>query len=239
MDVASRDEAGSSLGVGRKIGPRGLRVVVLAVGLTLCPTALPLAGFGPSTAHADVYSWVDGEGVIHLTNVRPNANFKPYVAEDSEGFGGERPIVMAMPGGRKRVLYRVNVSRFDDIFRRAAEHYRLPFAFLKAVAKVESNFNPRAVSHAQAKGLMQLIDSTAAAMRVADPFDPEQNIFGGARYLRVLANQFDGNMALVAAAYNSGPARVRRLGRIPRIRETQRYVRRVLQMYRHYRGRGS
>ena len=85
---------------------------------------------------------------------------------------------------------------------------------------------------------MQLIDSTAAQMRVDDPFDPKQSIFGGARYLRILANQFDGNMALTAAAYNAGPRRVQRLGRIPNIRETQRYVRRVLQMYRHYRRNG-
>ena len=231
MNETARDGSqGALLPVGTRAAGRALMVVGLTLGSAL---------MGSGIAHADVYSWVDNEGVIHLTNVRPNANFKPYLSDDSEGFGGERPIVMAMPGGKKRVLYRVDVSRFDAIFRRAAEHYRLPFAFLKAVAKVESNFNPKAVSHAQAKGLMQLIDSTAADMRVADPFDPEQNIFGGARYLRLLANQFEGNMALVAAAYNSGPDRVRRLGRIPRIRETQRYVRRVLQMYRHYRSRGS
>ena len=193
----------------------------------------------PTPAHADLYSWVDDQGVIHLTNVRPNANFKPFQTDDTAGFGGETPIEVELPGGKKRVLYKVDVGRFDAIFLRAAKHYKLPFAFLKAVAKVESNFNPRAISHAHAKGLMQLIDSTASAMKVEDPFDPEQNIFGGARYLRLLANQFDGNMALVAAAYNSGPERVRRLGRIPRIRETQRYVRRVLQMYRHYRGAGS
>ncbi len=203
----------------------------VGLGLVLCP----------GLARAELYSWVDDSGVIHLTNVRDNANanYQPYQSREGEGFGGQKPIEVTLPGGKKRVLYKVNVTRFDTIFERAAKHYRLPFAFLKAVAKVESNFNPMAVSHAHAKGLMQLIDSTAAAMKVEDPFDPEQNIFGGARYLRVLANQFDGNMALVAAAYNSGPDRVRRLGRIPRIRETQRYVRRVLQMYRHYRSRGS
>ncbi|MEL7372283.1 MAG: lytic transglycosylase domain-containing protein [Myxococcota bacterium] len=203
--------------------------VLVALGLVLWPVAV----------RAELYSYVDDSGVIHLTNVATNANHKRYVAEDADGFGGEAPVVVELPGGKKRVLYKVHVSRFDPIFRRAAKHYKLPFAFLKAVAKVESNFNPKAVSHAEAKGLMQLIDSTAAQMKVQDPFDPEQNIFGGARYLRLLANQFDGNMALVAAAYNSGPARVQRLGRIPRIRETQRYVRRVLQMYRHYRGAGS
>ena len=188
----------------------------------------------PSAARAELYSWVDRDGVIHLTNIGPNANYRPYAGNDVEGFGGQKPVVLIVPTGRPRVLYPVNVSRFDPILHEAADHYRLPFAFLKAVAKVESNFNPRAVSRAQAKGLMQLIDSTAASMSVEDPFDPRQSIFGGARYLRILANEFGGNMALTAAAYNSGPARVKRLGRIPRIRETQRYVRRVLEMYRYY-----
>lgn len=198
---------------------------------------LVAAGLGlavPSVARADLYSWVDRAGVIHLTNVGPNARYRPYTGDDAEGFGGQKPVVLIVPTGRPRVLYPVNVRRFDSILHEAAAQYRLPFAFLKAVAKVESNFNPRAVSRAQAKGLMQLIDSTAESMSVEDPFDPRQSIFGGARYLRILANQFDGDMALTAAAYNSGPRRVQRLGRIPRIRETQRYVRRVLEMYRYY-----
>lgn len=206
-----------------------LRGLWAGLGLCLC-----LGWVVPSAAHAELFSWVDSEGVIHLTNVKPNADFRPYTGEDAEGFGGQQPVVLVARTGVKRVLYPVNVNRFDSILREAADHYRLPFAFLKAVAKVESNFNPRAVSHAQAKGLMQLIDSTADSMSVEDPFDPRQNIFGGARYLRILANQFDGNMALTAAAYNSGPERVKRLGRIPNIRETQRYVRRVLEMYRYY-----
>ena len=204
-------------------GARRLAVVGVALGL-----------FAARPAAAELYSWVDDEGVIHLTNVRKNADYKPYRGEDAEGFGGEEPLVLIVPGGKERVLYKVDVSAYDDLLREAAAHYRLPFAFLKAVAKVESNFNAKAVSHAHAKGLMQLIDATAADMDVEDPFDPRQNVFGGARYLRILANEFDGNMALTAAAYNSGPKRVKRLGRVPRIRETQRYVRRVLQMYRHY-----
>ncbi len=205
-----------------------LRLTISAViaGVVLCAYGAP--------ARAELYSWVDPEGVIHLTNVPPNANFQRYQGEEAEGFGGEKPIEVFYPGGKKRVLYKVNVTRFDDTLRAAAKHYALPFAFLKAVAKVESNFNPRAVSRANAKGLMQLIDDTAARMGVQNPFDPEQNIFGGARYLRILANKFDGNMALTAAAYNAGPHRVVKKGGIPNIRETQRYVRRVLQMYRHY-----
>ncbi len=171
---------------------------------------------------------------MHLTNARPSAKYQPYRGDDAEGFGGEQPLVWLLPNERQRVLYPVDVDRYDDLLREAAAHYRLPFAFLKAVAKVESNFNPNAISHANAKGLMQLIDDTAARMKVDDPFDPRQNIFGGARYLRILANLFDGNMALTAAAYNAGPERVKRASGIPNIPETQRYVQRVLQMYRHY-----
>jgi len=200
----------------------------------ICSALAVLIFLLPSSAWAELYSWVDDEGVIHLTNVRRNANYKPYVDDNAEGFGGEQPLVLNVAAGKKRVLYKVNVTRFDALFREAANFYKLPFAFIKAVAKVESNFNPRAVSHAKAKGLMQLIDSTAADMDVEDPFNPRQNIFGGTRYLRVLANQFDGNMALTAAAYNAGPHRVKKLQRVPNIRETQRYVRRVLQMYRYY-----
>ena len=189
-------------------------------------------------ARAELYSYVDEKGILHLTNVRTGSRgrngWKVYRDSEAEGFGGQKPVVIEV-NGRKRVVYPVNVTRFDDLFRQAAEHYRLPFALLKAVAKVESNFNPRAVSHAKAKGLMQLIDSTAEQMKVKDPFDARQNIFGGARYLRFLANLFGGDMVQTTAAYNAGPDRVRRAGGVPNIRETQRYVRRVLEMYRHYR----
>jgi transglycosylase-like protein with SLT domain/uncharacterized protein DUF4124 len=206
----------------------------------------PIAGFSllalllsAGSAHADLYSWVDDEGVIHLTNLKPKAAeagvFKPYESSDAEGFGGQPPLVQVIEDGQERVLYPVNVTRFDELIQKAAAHYRLPFAFIKAIVKVESNFNPRAVSHKEARGLMQLIDSTAEKMNVADPFDPEQNVFAGARYLRLLANMFEGNMALTAAAYNAGPDRVLKTKSVPNIRETQQYVRRVLTMYRHYR----
>lgn len=191
---------------------------------------------GSRAAHAELYSWVDEEGVIHLTNVPPRGGqYRPYDGDDAEGFGGDKPLVLTAPTGGDRVLYPVDVTRYDDLIREAAEHYRLPFAFIKAVVKVESNFNPRAQSPKAAKGLMQLIDGTAGDMNVTDSFDPRQNVFGGARYLRLLANMFDGNMALTAAAYNAGPDRVLRKKTIPNIEETQQYVRRVLTMYRHYR----
>lgn len=192
----------------------------------------------PFEPRAELYSYVDDDGVLHLTNLsadkRARVRWKIYNGGGPEGFGGQKPVILEFEGAR-RVAYPVNVTRFDALFKEAAEHYRLPFAFIKAVAKVESNFDPKAVSHAQAKGMMQLIDATAERMKVRDPFDPRQSVFGGTRYLRLLANAFDGDLVKTTAAYNAGPDRVRRAGGIPNIRETQRYVRRVLEMYRHYR----
>ncbi|MGF1509577.1 MAG: lytic transglycosylase domain-containing protein [Myxococcota bacterium] len=203
-----------------------MRVAWVMLGLLALGTATS------SPAKAELYSYVDDTGRLHLTTV---ASPRKAPAADPEGFGGQPPIVIEVQG-TPTLAYAVDVTRYDDILERAARHYRLPFAFLKAVAKVESNFNPRAVSSAEAKGLMQLIDETASSLEVEDVFDPEQNVFGGARYLRILANRFDGDLKLVAAAYNAGPERVERLGRVPNIRETRRYVQRVLQMYRYYLG---
>ena len=118
---------------------------------------------------------------------------------------------------------------------RAALYYQLPPELIWAVIKVESNFDPRALSPANAHGLMQLIPSTAERMMVQDIYDPRQNIFGGTRYLRVLANLFNGDLQLTVAAYNAGENAVIRHGGIPPYAETQRYVVKVLEYYRQYR----
>ena len=104
-----------------------------------------------------------------------------------------------------------------------------------AVMAVESNFDPRAVSEKGAMGLMQLMPVTAREMFVSDPFDPAQNIEGGARYLRVLANQYAGDPLRTLAAYNAGPDAVRRAGGdVPDIPETRAYVRRVVDLWNAY-----
>jgi len=102
------------------------------------------------------------------------------------------------------------------------------------VIKVESDYNPEVVSHAGASGLMQLMPATAARMGVTDVFDPRQSILGGARYLRVLANHFNGDLVLTIAAYNAGEGAVIRYRGIPPYEETQRYVRRVLRHYYNF-----
>jgi len=118
-----------------------------------------------------------------------------------------------------------------------ATRYRLDPALMRAVIKTESDFRPDAVSRRGAVGLMQLTPETAATLRVGNLHDPIQNIGGGAKQLRHLLNLYDGDLRLTLAAYNAGVHRVKG-GRIPRIRETRRYVRKVLKYYERYRSRG-
>lgn len=127
-------------------------------------------------------------------------------------------------------------SVFDDMIVEAAKRHGLDPALLKAVVHVESRFTPEAVSSRGAKGLMQLMDATAAQVGVTDPFDPAQNINGGASYLRQLLQRYEGNVTLALAAYNAGPAAVERWGGVPPYAETQSFVPRVLDLRNQYRG---
>ncbi len=113
----------------------------------------------------------------------------------------------------------------DDIFEEAAANYNLPVELLKAVAKVESNFNPNAVSSVGAMGVMQLMPNTARGLGVTDAFDARQNIMGGAQYLRTQLNRF-GDLRMALAAYNTGPGNVMKYGGVPSYAE--RYVNKVL-----------
>ena len=126
-------------------------------------------------------------------------------------------------------------QRYDTYIREAAQLYRIPEELIRAVIQVESNFDPRAISPANARGLMQMLPSTAERMMVTDIFDPRQNILGGTRYLRILANTFNGNLQLTVAAYNAGEGAVARYGGIPPYNETQNYVVKVLELYERYR----
>lgn len=116
----------------------------------------------------------------------------------------------------------------DDIFQKAADTYHVPVELLKAVAKAESNFDPTAESHAGAKGIMQLMPGTANALGVTDPFDPEQSIMGGAKYLSQQLARYDGNAVLALAAYNAGPGNVAKYNGVPPFKETQNYISKVM-----------
>jgi soluble lytic murein transglycosylase-like protein len=218
----------------------GPRVLGLA-GLSLLALALP--------ARADIFECVAKDGSVHFTNSKPSGmrctvavRGAPAAKPAPTGGSASRPAVArasrpasaAMapaPGGDRRRAY-------DRLLQEAARLYQLPVAFVRAVVKVESDFNPQVVSHAGAMGLMQLMPRTAASMGVSDPFDPRQNIYGGTRYLRILANKFNGDLVLTIAAYNAGEGAVMRYKGVPPYAETRRYVHRVLQHYYAFRQQG-
>lgn len=170
--------------------------------------------------YADIYKYVDNEGVLHLTNVPsiPNAKYVLILKE-------------------KRILFQSNidVNKFDHIISNAAKKFRIDPALIKAIIKAESNFNHEAVSPVGAQGLMQLMPATAYALQVEDVFHPENNIEGGARYLRYLLNTYRGNLRLTLAAYNAGETTVAKYNNnVPPFRETQNYITRVMSYYKEF-----
>jgi soluble lytic murein transglycosylase-like protein len=171
----------------------------------------------PLSARAQsVHHFVDRDGVMHLTNLH----------------GRHAKAATAIP----KSTY-VPMVLLEAVIAESASLYKIPQALVKAVIATESNYNPWAVSERGAIGLMQLMPQTAKEMYVDDPFDPVQNIYGGTRYLRVLVNEFDGDLVKVVAAYNAGPEAVKRSPSrpVPDIPETQEYVRRVLMNYQTFR----
>lgn len=120
------------------------------------------------------------------------------------------------------------ISKYDDIIEKASNEYGIPKNLIKSVIAAESAGNHSAVSPAGAKGLMQLMDGTAASLGVSDSFNPEENIFGGTNYLNQMLNKFDGSLELALAAYNAGPGNVEKHNGIPPFDETRKYVNKVL-----------
>ncbi len=119
------------------------------------------------------------------------------------------------------------ISQYREIIKRAGEKFGIPESLIEAVITAESAGKNNAVSKAGAKGLMQLMDSTAKSLGVRNPFDPEQNIMGGSLYLRQMLDKFDGNIELALAAYNAGPGNVIKYGGIPPFKETTAYIKRI------------
>lgn len=198
--------------------------------LVLAAVALMMSSW-PTGAQADIYKYVDKDGIAHFSNQpagRANgAQLYLKTHERKKSRGNVTPFAPSDVSPER-------FARYDDVIRQSATLYQLPEALVRAVIMVESNFDPRSVSHAGAQGLMQLMPETAARLEVRDSFDPRENIFGGVRYLRILANLFNGDLELTVAAYNAGEGAVMRHGGIPPYEETQDYVVKVLTYYRRF-----
>jgi soluble lytic murein transglycosylase-like protein len=130
-------------------------------------------------------------------------------------------------------------TSWEETIAAAAAENGLDPALVKAVIHVESGFNSQAVSRRGAQGLMQLMPSTALSLGVENPFDPEENIAGGSRYLRSMLDRHNGDLSLALAAYNAGSGAVERYGGIPPYPETQGFVRQVMYLFDQYREQSS
>ncbi len=208
----------------------------LTTGLITFFLLIALAALTP--ARADVYMYKDKDGVTHFTNIRPKGKKFKRLYKTGPGKASRRrckrcDVVPARDRSPKRF------SRYDKFIEGASRLYKIPEALIRAVIQTESDYDPRVVSSAGAKGLMQLMPVTARHMGVTDVYDPRQNIYGGVRYLRVLANRFHGNILLTLAGYHAGPGAVSKYRGIPPYETTQRYVRVVIKRYYRYQKRAA
>jgi soluble lytic murein transglycosylase-like protein len=207
---------------------RSCRLVRL-VFRSLILVALSTAAVG----HADIYTYTDGDGTVHFTN-SPKGDKRYRVYIRGNGWHRSTPapgVVPFAPSDRDLARF----TRYDEWIHQAAALYQIPEQLVRAVIRCESDYDPRAVSVSGARGLMQLMPETAVLMQVRDVEDPRENIFGGVRLLRVLANEFNGDLELTIAAYNAGDTAVIRFGGIPPYSETRDYVVNVTRFYRRYR----
>jgi hypothetical protein len=199
--------------------------------ITAALGGLAVLAVAPSPASADLYSFVDKDGSIHFTNTPKNDGRYKLAIKGPGKSKSKSAIAVFLPGDKSPDRF----TRYDPWIKQAAALYRIPEALVRAVIKCESNYDPRAVSPAGAHGLMQLMPETALRMQVRDIFDPRENIFGGTRFLRILANHFNGSLELTIAGYNAGEGAVMRYNGIPPYPETQGYVTCVLAAYQRYR----
>lgn len=187
----------------------------------------------PGVARADIYKYTDKDGVIHFSSKRPAAaGAKVYLRGNSSKGGGSAAVGGKSGGTRDKDPARY--TRYDTWIHEAASLYQIPLELVRAVIKVESDYSPGAVSYAGARGLMQLMPDTATSLDVRDINDPRENIFGGVRFLRILANAFGGDLVLTVAGYNAGQDAVMRHGGVPPYAQTRDYVTKVLGFYRRY-----
>jgi soluble lytic murein transglycosylase-like protein len=173
-------------------------------------------------ALADIFVYVDKEGVMHFSNAPTHNRYRVYMKENSRS---PAPVV-------KRL--KPDTDKYDHLIAESCRLHGVDFALVKAVIRAESSFDPYAISSKGAEGLMQLMPETSKRLNVANPFDPHENIRGGVKYLKYLMERFDNDLKLSLAAYNAGETTVAQVNGIPNYRETKNYITEVLRYYQEY-----
>ncbi len=205
------------------------RVLIIFVLTALC-------GMVGEPSSADIYSRENEDGTITFTNVKPKGKdrrkFKIYLKTPPQRKA--RPGVVPVPA---RSTDPSRYARYDASILQAARSFSIPESFIRAVIRVESDYDPRVVSVAGAEGLMQLMPGTAKRMNVRDAFDPHDNIMGGTRYLRYLANMFRGDMVLTIAGYHAGEGAVMKYNGVPPYTSTHGYIKKVLKFYNEFKNK--
>ena len=192
----------------------------LSLPLLLILLLLPIATI---QARADIYTYTDEEGSIHLSNIPNDPRFK---------FLLRTPKLETLPAAIEARAYSADKKRYAPIVESAANSNQLESALLHAVISAESGYNPQARSPKGAIGLMQIMPDTARRYGITNPYDPVQNIQAGAQYLHDLMHMFNNDLSLTLAAYNAGENAVIRHGnKIPPYPETKLYVPKVLKYY--------
>ena len=193
-------------------------------GVRFAPLLALVALLGlPAHAEAEIYAFTDEEGVTHFSDAPRHAGYRRF-----------RPTARLALAPRPRITAKPSPRGWDGAIAQAGRNHGVSPGLVKAVVHAESAFDPDAVSHKGAQGLMQLMPATARQLGVDDPFDPWQNIDGGTRYLSSLIQRFNGDLSLGLAAYHAGERAVRRYSGIPPYRETRRYVKKVLSLHERY-----
>ena len=184
----------------------------------------------PCSAKADIYRYVDEDDIVHFTDAPTDKRFKVFMRDLKK----DKEL-------RTKLKYAssVNPAEFEQLIKSCSTKYGVDSCLVKAVIHAESGYNPNAVSSKGASGLMQLMPGTAKSLKVADRFNPKDNVEGGVKYLRFLLDTFRGDVSLAVAAYNAGLGKVAKYGGIPPYNETRTYVARVLSYMKSYQESGT
>lgn len=196
------------------------------------------------SVHADVWSYTSADDVVHFTNIKPrgkHASKWRLIQKEEEDVGkavGRRGDCERCDKVPAQDRSSERFARYDEHILEAASLYQIPVSLIRAVIKVESDYDPRVVSSFGARGLMQLMPAVIEDMGVRDVHDPRENILGGTRLLRILANRYQGDLVRTIAAYHAGVGSLARFDdRVPPYEHTRKYLRMVLDRYQQYAAR--